>query len=429
MSAADFLLCNAGEIVTPEGRTALRGAGARRLLRVEGGAIAALNGTIVAVGAERNVRDAVQLQPGAAVVDARGASVIPGFVDPHTHAVFGPPRAAEYAARLEGKTYQEIAAAGGGIHSSVRDVRARSEDDLVTLAVPRLHRMLAHGTTTLEIKTGYGLTLSDELKLLQAIARLRSHTPQDLVATFMGAHEIPLEHRAGRAAYVQLVIEKMLPAAAGLAEFNDVFCEPSVFTLAESEAILQAGVAHGLRPKLHADELEPYGATELACRLGAVSADHLMFVSEAGVQSLAASATVAVLLPATSFGLASRHWAPARRLLDAGAAVALATDFNPGSSYCESMQAVWSLACSMLRMTPDEGLVAATLNSAAALGRAARVGSLEPGKRCDLLVLHSEDYREVPYHFGVNNVRSVVVGGRVAWTDPDSSTVTPESNS
>jgi imidazolonepropionase len=419
MTEVDFLLRNCAEIVTPSGRAAARGPAARALRRIERGAVAARDGTLVAVGPEREVAATARLSRGGVELDAGGHSVVPGFVDPHTHAVFGRPRAGEYAARLEGRTYTEIAAAGGGIHASVRDLRARSAAELVEISMPRLHRMLSHGTTTVEIKTGYGLTLEDELKVLRCIAQLRERVPQTLVSTFLGAHEIPLEFRADRAAYVRLVTDEMIPAAARLAEFNDVFCEPTVFTLEESETILRAGQANGMTPKLHADELAPYGAAELACRLGAVSADHLLYVSEAGVRALAVSPTVAVLLPGTSFGLASGRWAPARRLLDAGAAVALATDFNPGSSYCESMQAAWSLACSMLRMTPGEGLVAATLNAAAAVGRAGNLGTLEPGKRCDLVVLHCEDYREVPYHFGINNVRAVVAAGRVVWTDPD----------
>lgn len=276
--------------------------------------------------------------------------------------------------------------------------------------------MLAHGTTTVEIKSGYGLTTADEIKVLRAVQALEEQVPQVLVPTFLGAHELPQEYRERRRDYVRLVIDEMLPAAAGLAVFNDVFCEPSVFTLEESEAILRAGLLHGLQPKLHADELEPYGAAELACRLGAVSADHLMYVSESGIAALAGAETVAVLLPATSFGLASTRWAPARELIRAGARVALASDFNPGSSYCESMQAVWSLACSMLRMTPAEGLVACTLNAAAAVARADVCGSLEPGKRCDVVVTRGTDYREVPYHFGANNVRSVIVAGRVVWS-------------
>jgi imidazolonepropionase len=419
MTEVDFLVHNCGEIVTASGTQPARGAAARELRRIERGAVAAADGLIVAVGPERDVAARTRLRRGGVALDAGGRSVVPGFVDPHTHAVFGRPRAAEYAARLEGKSYKEIAAAGGGIHASVRDLRARSREELIDLALPRLHTMLAHGTTTVEIKTGYGLNLEDEIKVLQVIEQLRARVPQTLVATFLGAHEIPLEFRTDRGAYVRLVIDTMIPAAARLAEFNDVFCEPSVFTLEESEAILRAGAACGLRPKLHADELEPYGAAELACKMGAVSADHLLYVSDAGVRALAESPTVAVLLPGTSFGLGSGRWAPARRLLDAGAAVAIATDFNPGSSYTESMQTAWSLACSMLRMTPGEGLVAATLNAAAAVGRAGSHGSLEPGKRCDLVVLHCEDYREVPYHFGVNNVRAVVAGGRMVWTDPD----------
>jgi imidazolonepropionase len=419
MTAADFLLYNCAELVSARGTQAWRGGAMREPWRCEHAAVAAYEGVVVAAGREADVRAAVQMQPGAVLIDAGRRSVLPGFVDPHTHAVFGRPRAAEYAARLEGRTYVEIAAAGGGIHSSVRDVRALDLQTLLAWARPRLRRMLAHGTTTVEIKTGYGLTFESEMKLLACIEQLRAHVPQTLVATFMGAHEIPLEHRSDRRQYVDALIHDMIPAAAQRAEFNDVFCEPSVFTLEETAAILAAGRAHGLGAKVHADELEPYGGAELACRLGAVSADHLLHVSDAGVQALATGTTVAVLLPGTSFGLASGRWAPARRLLDAGAAVALATDFNPGSSYSESMQAAWSLACSMLRMTPGEGLVAATLNAAAAVGRAGNLGTLETGKRCDLVVLHCDDYREVPYHFGVNNVRTVVAGGRVVWTDPD----------
>lgn len=415
MSKVDFVLRNCGEIATPLGRAALRGS-EMQLRRIEGGALAARAGVLVAVGREADVLPGLERLPGAIEVDARGASVLPGFVDPHTHAVFGKPRAADYAARIEGQSYKDIAAAGGGIHSSVRDLRQRDESELVRLALPRLHSMLAHGTTSLEIKSGYGLTLDDEVKVLRAVRTLAERVPQMLVPTFLGAHELPQEYKGRRAEYVRLVVEEMLPAVAGLAEFNDVFCEPSVFTLEESEAILRAGQAHGLQAKLHADELEPYGAAELACRLGAVSADHLMHVSESGIAALAGAETVAVLLPATSFGLASTHYAPARKLLESGARVALASDFNPGSSYCESMQVVWSLACSMLRMTPAEGLVACTLNAAAAIGRSNVCGSLEPGKRCDVVVTRGADYREVPYHFGVNNVRSVIVAGQVVWS-------------
>jgi imidazolonepropionase len=415
-TSVDFLLYNAGELVTPVAdHAAQRGSELGALRRIEGAALAAFQGRIVAVGTEQHVREQVTLVEAATQIDAQGRSVIPGFVDPHTHAVFGRARAEEYAARIEGKTYVEIAAAGGGIHSSVRDLRARSEDELVEISLPRLRRMLAHGSTTVEIKSGYGLTAKDELKTLRAIQRLNQLLPQQLIATFLGAHEIPLEFRTQREAYIRQVIEEFLPLAAPLAGFNDVFCEPSVFTKEESARILRAGQELGLAAKLHADEIESYGAAELACELGAVSADHLILVSETGIAALGKSDTVAVLLPATSFGLALSHYAPARKLIEAGAAVALATDFNPGSSHCPSMQAAWSLACSMMRMTPAEGLVACTQNAAMAVGCGASVGSLVPGKRCDLVVTSGKDYREVPYCFGVNNAHVVVCDGEVVW--------------
>jgi len=416
-SHVDFLLTNAGECVSPVARDeAQRGDAMRSLQRIEGAAIAARSGVIVAIGPEAEVLSQVQVDDATVVFDAGGRAVLPGFVDPHTHAVFGRARPEEYAARIEGRSYKEIAAAGGGIHSSVRDLRQRSEEELVALSLPRLRRMLHHGTTTVEIKTGYGLTLEDELKSLRVIARLRDLLPMKIVSTFLGAHEIPLEFRDDRERYVRLVIEEFLPQAAPLAEFNDVFCEPSVFTKEEAARILRAGQELGLAVKLHADELDSYGAAELACELGAVSADHLIRVSDAGIAALAHSRTVAVLLPATSFGLALPDYAPARRLIEAGAAVALATDFNPGSSHCPSMQAAWSLACSVMRVTPAEGLVGCTQNAAMAVGRGASVGSLLPGKRCDLVVTVGKDYREVPYCFGVNNAHAVVCDGQVVWT-------------
>lgn len=418
MTAVDFLLFNCAEIVSPVGAgRPLRGAAMGTLRRVENAALVARDGAILFWGREHEVLRRIDKLPGCIEVDALRRSVIPAFVDPHTHAVFGCTRAGEYADRIAGKTYQEIAAAGGGIHASVRDVRARSSEDLLALTVERLQRMLAHGTTTVEIKSGYGLTVEDELKLLRVIHQAATQVPVRIVATFLGAHEIPGEFRTRRAEYVQLLVEEMLPQTVGLAEFNDVFCEPSVFTLEESTTILQAGVRLGLAPKLHADELEAYGGAELACRLGAVSADHLMRVSPQGIRALAASDTVAVLLPGTSFGLACSDYAPARALVEAGAAVALATDFNPGSSHCPSMQAIWSLACSMLRLTPAEALVACSMNAAHAIRRGGRVGSLEPGRRCDLVVTQGKDYREVPYQFGVNNAALVVSEGRVVWSE------------
>jgi imidazolonepropionase len=258
--------------------------------------VAVVNGVVEALGPRDDV---LAEHPRLERVNCAGMTITPGFVDSHTHAVFGSPRAAEYAARLEGKTYKDIAAAGGGIHSSVRDLRARGEDELVEWALPRLAEMLKCGTTTAEVKSGYGLSLKDELKTLRAIRRLNDLQPIELIPTFLGGHEVPPEYRESRAAYVDLLVEEMIPAVAeeGLARFCDVFMEPGVFDRAQSERILRAGLAHGLRPKLHADELEPYGAAELACRLGAASADHLMYVSEAGVRALAAAPTSVTLTP------------------------------------------------------------------------------------------------------------------------------------
>jgi imidazolonepropionase len=420
VTAVDFLLFNCREIVSPVGEARpLRGAALGRVRRVEHAALGARAGVIVEWGPESEIRSRVERLPGCVELDAEGRSVLPGFVDAHTHAVFGAPRAAEYAARIAGVAYTEIAAAGGGIHASVRDLRARSEAELVELTVARLGRMLAHGTTTVEIKTGYGLTLEDELKTLRVIRQVAARLPLCIVPTFLGAHEIPTEFRSRRTDYVRLIETEMLPAVAGLATFNDVFCEPSVFSVEESERILRAGQQLGLRAKLHADELESGGGAELACRLGAVSADHLVRVSRRGIEMLGASETVAVLLPGTCFGLAQSDMAPARDLIAAGAIVALATDFNPGSSHCPSQQAIWSLACSMMRMRPEEALSACTLNAAFAVGQGHAAGSLEPGRRCDLIVTQGEDFREVPYQFGVNNARRVVVGGRVVWSDPE----------
>ena len=418
MTAVDFLLFNCSEIVSPVSAGGpLRGAAMGTLRRVENAALVARAGAVVSWGREHEVLRRIDMLPGCIEVDAMRRSVIPAFVDPHTHAVFGCTRAGEYADRIAGKTYQEIASAGGGIHSTVRDVRGRTVEDLLARTAERLRRMLAHGTTTVEIKSGYGLGVEEELKLLRVIRAAAAQVPLRIVPTFLGAHEVPQEFHARRAEYVRQIVDVMLPQAAELAEFNDVFCEPSVFTLAETETILKAGARLGLAPKLHADELEAYGGAELACRLGAVSADHLMHVSPQGIHALARSDTVAVLLPGTTFGLARRDFAPARALVEAGAAVALATDFNPGSSHCPSMQAIWSLACSMLRLTPAEALVACTLNAAHAIRRGGTVGSLEPGKRCDLMVTQGNDFREVPYQFGVNNASVVVSEGQVVWSE------------
>ncbi|MBE0565282.1 MAG: imidazolonepropionase, partial [Krumholzibacteria bacterium] len=382
-------------------------------------------GRILASGPEAALRAALwgdgAPPPATLVVDAAGRCVQPGWVDPHTHAVFGRTRQDEYERRIRGETYLEIAAAGGGIHSSVRDLRERSEDELVDLAVPRLREMLRHGTTTVEIKSGYGLGLEDELKMLRAAGRAADLAGIRCVRTCLAAHELPREYAGRRADYVRLVTEEILPRVVeeNLAERCDVFCEPTVFTLAETETILGRARDLGLGLTVHADELASYGGAALAVRLGASSADHLIRIDRAGRAALAGGRTVATFLPGTVFTLGLDHWPPARAMIDEGCAVALATDFNPGSCPILSMPLITAIACTQLRMLPAETLVAATLNAAWALGRQDEVGSLAPGKLADFVILDGDDHRLVPYRAGHNPVLRVFAGGREVtggWT-------------
>jgi imidazolonepropionase len=374
-----------------------------------GGAVAVRAGAIVAVGPEDEV---LRAHPEAERVDCGGRVLTPGLVDSHTHAVFGRWRTEEYALRCQGVPYMEIARRGGGINASVRALRARSEDELVEMTLPRLAEMLACGTTTAEVKSGYGLSTADELKTLRAIRRLNELQPIDLVPTFLGAHEFPPEHRssdADRARYVDLLVEEMIPAVAeeGLARFCDVFMEPGVFDRAQSERILRAGLDHGLRPKLHADELEGSGGAELAAALGAASADHLGAISEAGIRALAASSTVATLLPGTLFFLGRPKWAPGRALLDAGVTVALATDFNPGSCPSPNLQFTMTTACSRMGLSPAESLRAATAAGAQALELADGRGTLAPGAPADLVLWNASSVGEIAYRLAAPLVAGV----------------------
>lgn len=374
------------------------------------GAVAVEDGVIVAVGP---AGDLGRRYLDAERVDCAGGVLTPGLVDSHTHAVFGRWRADEYALRARGVPYMEIARQGGGINASVRDLRERSVDELVSLTRRRLRSLLELGTTTAEVKSGYGLTTADELKMLRVIRRLDGEGPLDLVATFLGAHEVPPEYAGRRGEYVELVVAEMIPRVAeeGLARFCDVFMEPGVFNGDEARRILEAGREHGLVPKLHADELEWSGGAELAAELGAASADHLGAISDEGIAALAGSDTVATLLPGTLFFLGKTAFAPARRLLDAGAEVALATDFNPGSSASPNLPLIMTMACSRMGMSPLEALVAATRAGARALRLEDR-GTLVPGSRADLVVWDTADYREIPYRYGVRLARSVWKGGR-----------------
>ena len=412
----DLIIRNIGQLITMDGAEGPRvGPSMRELGLIEGGAVASSNGRVLAVGTESEVLASVDTGPDTVVIDAGDRVVTPGLVDPHTHAVFAATREGEFAMRVEGLSYEEIAEAGGGIRSSVRSLRRAPAELLRENGRGTVDLMLEHGTTTVEIKSGYGLSLESELKMLRVISELADTHVVDVVPTFLGAHEFPDEWRDDREGYVDHLIDDMIPAVAAekLARFCDVFCEEGVFTVEQSRRILTAAHAHGMEPKLHADELHSFGAAELAAELGAASADHLVCVSDEGMAALAASGVVAVLLPGTTLSLGGAAFAPARRLIDAGVPVALATDCNPGSSMTESMQIILALASMVLRMTPEEALVAATVNAAAALRAEDVVGSLAPGRQCDLVIWEVDDYRAIPYHYGVNLAAAVVKRGSV----------------
>ena len=412
------LFVNATQVVTCTGPARAR-RGAEQgdaAVRDDVGIAVGADGRVVAVAPDAELRSAY---PRAELVDCARGVITPGFVDSHTHAIFGRARYEEQELRAAGVGYLEIARRGGGIHSSVRDLRTRSADELVALAAGRLRRIAAHGTTTLEVKSGYGLSLESELTTLRVIRRLAADVPLRLVPTFLGAHEVPLEYREAprsREEYIALVIGEMIPAVAaeGLARFCDVFCEPGVYTTDESRRILGAARRAGLGIKLHADELENGAAAELAAELGATSADHLAAISEAGITALATAGTVATLLPGTMLFLGRAKQAPARALMAAGVPIALASDFNPGTSPTVNFPLVLTLGVSQLRLSVGEAFVAATVNGAAALGLAGEVGQLSPGFQADLALFEVHDHREIPYWYGDNRCLRTWVAGRPA---------------
>lgn len=419
MSAeVDLLLRDVGQLVTlaPPAETPAgspwRGA-LSELAAIPDAALAVHEGRIVDLGPAAEVSARVRAKRE---VSAGGGLVLPGFVDPHTHLPWLGSRENEFELRLAGKSYAEIAQAGGGIRSTTRAVRGASVDQLVAAALPRLDRMLSCGTTTAEAKSGYGLALAPERTQLEAIRALSSQHPIDLVATNLAAHEIPDEHRADRGRWLDLLCEEILPELKDLAEFCDVFCEDHVFTVPESRRILSRAKELGYGVKIHADEIVATGGAELAVELGAVSADHLACTGPAGIEALAGSETVAVLLPGTSFYLRKPEHAPGRAMIDAGVAVALATDLNPGSSLTESLPMILTLACLQCGLTPAEALRAATYNSACAIGRGREIGSLEIGKQADFVVWSAPNWRYLPTHFGVSLARSVYKRGALAWS-------------
>jgi len=410
---ADLLVTGIGELCRMgPGPGPLAGARQGEVDAVADAALAVRDGRVIAAGA----RDEVEAAAGAArrVVDARGGLVLPGWVDAHTHLLFAGTREDEFAQRIEGRSYQEIAAAGGGIRASMRHFRQATDAEILCRATANLDAALALGTTTLEVKSGYGLSPEEELRALRLIGSLAATHPVEIVPTFLGAHEFPPEWSGDHAGYVDLVARTMIPAVARdhLAEFCDVFCEEGVFTPEESRTVLLAAREHGLQLKLHADEFGDTGGSRLAAELGAVSADHLHGTPPQAAAAMARAGVVGVLLPGTSFFLNLPHKAPARAMVEAGLPLAVATDMNPGSSMSQSMPLMVTLACLQLRLSPEEALVAATANGAAALARGDRVGRLQPGYRADFQLLDLPAHRLIPYHYGISHVRAVFREGR-----------------
>ncbi len=418
--AIDLLVHSAGQLATPIGGPQ-RGSQLGELRLLVDGAVAIRDGQIVDLGSTADLRSRYEADR---LLDANGGVIVPGFIDPHTHLVWAGDRAAEFEMRIAGASYMEIMAAGGGIARTVRDSRAASLDSLVVQSHARAQRMLAYGTTTAEAKTGYGLATESELKLLEATLRLDALEPLEIMPTFLGAHALPPElaplGAEGYVRYTDLIVEEMLPAVLKWWQehapdrplpFVDVFCEQGAFSLAQARQILERAKALGFPLKIHADEFAGLGGTALAVELGATSADHLVHPREGDISALGASDTVAVALPCTPFGLAETDYTPAQAILEADGLLALATDLNPGTAWCESMQMVIALACRYMRLTPAQALCAATINAAAALGRQEDLGSLEVGKQADLLILAAPDYRHLGYRFGTNLVSLVIKRG------------------
>jgi imidazolonepropionase len=396
-----------------------RGKDLGNLKLIPDGAVLIKDGIIAAVGPSHELWEAY---PDESVLDATGRVVMPGFVDPHTHALWAGDRSAEFEMRLQGKNYLEILAAGGGILSTVQATRDAALDKLLQETRPRLLDIFSHGTTTIEIKTGYGLQTAAELRMLKALRVLDQEGPQDIAITFMGAHAIAPEYKDDSDGYTEHICSQMLPAAYNWWQshapeeplpFVDVFCETGAFSLDQSRRILQTAQQLGFPLKIHADEFDNLGGASLAAELGAVSADHLVKTSKEDIQTLGQSETVAVGLPCTPFGLAETEYTPAGKILEAGGILALATDINPGTAWCGSMQFAIALACRYMKITPAQAIVAATINAAAAISRSDRVGSIEVGKQADLLVLNVPDYRHLGYRFGTNLVETVIKKGRV----------------
>jgi len=420
----DLLIVNANELITLRGDSEKPRAGMQmqNLGIIRKGGLAVKDGRIVAVGKTSEVTKGFKAET---VISASGKIVMPGFVDPHTHLVFAGSREDEFQMRVEGISYMEILDAGGGILKTVRETRRASVERLVEFGFKTLDIILEHGTTTVEAKSGYGLTTKDELKILEVVKRLNQLHAVDVVPTFLGAHTIPREYKNNPQEYVSLIINEMIPRVAEkkLAEFCDAFCEKGVFNLEQTRRVLVAGKNHGLKPKVHADEMSKFGGAELAADVGAVSAEHLLFSSDNGIKAMADKGVVAVLLPAAAFSLMTGRYADARKMIDFRVPMALGTDFNP-NCWVESQQLVIAFACHFMKLTPAEAITAATINAAYAVGRANEVGSLEIGKKADVIVLDVPNHKFLGYRFGVNLVDKVVKNGRLV-VDKEASGIKP----
>ncbi|KQC03208.1 MAG: imidazolonepropionase [Candidatus Cloacimonas sp. SDB] len=411
----DLIIKNALQLLTLKGSARARSQEeANNLSIIDSGALAVLNGRIAAVGKSSEVCDQYK---AVKIIDASGKVVMPGFVDSHTHPVFSTTRENEFEMRLQGRTYVDISERGGGIRSSIQGVRKSSEEELYQLSVKRIKRMISNGTTTLEAKSGYGLDLISEIKMLRVIKRLNDSLPIDIIPTFMGAHEFPDEFKDNREEYIKILKEEMTPRIAelGLARYFDIFTEEHVYNIEQSRSILNNAKKYGFKLRMHADEIKPIGGAELAAEVGAVTADHLGAASDKGIEAMRIAGVIATLLPATIFSLGMNSYARARKMIDSGLPVALATDYNPGSCNCDSMQFIITLACLKMNMTIAEAITASTINAAYAVDSGNKTGSLEIGKEADILVMDIPTYQFIPYHIGSNCIDKVIKSGKVIW--------------
>jgi imidazolonepropionase len=419
MRPSDLVIENCRQLLTCGGRIPKRKNALREVGLLEKAWIASHRGKIVFIGTKKNYRAQVRAERSALRLDASGLVALPGFVDSHTHLPFAGNRVEEFRLRLKGHTYQQLAKKGMGIQTTVKATRKATKKELLSLCLSRLDQMLLHGATTVEAKSGYGLNLKDEIKQLRALEEAQKIHPVDIVPTFMGAHEVPKEYRGRKKAYIDLLIHKVIPEVKRrkLAEFFDVFCEEGVFSVAETRKLVNEAKRMGFKIRIHADEFSPLGGAELAAETDAASADHLISITEEGIRALARSETAATLLPAVSFFLMLEKRAPARNLIDAGASVALASDFNPGSSMVESMLFVLQLGVYLLKMSIEESINAVTANAAYALRKHGEVGSLEVGKKMDVLLCDVPDYPSLVYQLGINPIRHVIKNGYVVVRD------------